>query len=152
MSATEAAVRVDAPAINAPAESEADRLRRQILAIVVPEPRKMSYQEFLAWLDEDTLAEWVDGEVVLMSPAKREHQNVADFLLRTIADYVEAKGLGEVISAPFQMKLERGREPDLIFVATEHLPQLQETFLDGPADLVVEVASEESRSRDRGEK
>ena len=33
--------------------------------------RKLSYKEFLAWADEDTLAEWVDGEVVMHSPASR---------------------------------------------------------------------------------
>jgi hypothetical protein len=29
---------------------------------------KMTYEQFLQWLDEDTWAEWVDGEVYLMSP------------------------------------------------------------------------------------
>lgn len=151
MSAAEATIQEKGPPVP-PEESEADRLRRQILEIVAPKPRKLTYEEFLATLDEDTLAEWVDGEIVRMSPAKRGHQNIADFLLRVIADYVEVKGLGEVISAPFQMKLERGREPDLLFVAKEHLERLKEQFLDGPADLVVEIASDESRSRDRGEK
>lgn len=32
-------------------------------------PSGMTYQEFLDWLDEDTRAEWVDGQVILMSPA-----------------------------------------------------------------------------------
>lgn len=50
------------------------------------------------------------------------------------------------------MKLERGREPDLLVVAHEHLARLRETYLDGPADLVVEIISPESAQRDRGEK
>jgi Uma2 family endonuclease len=50
------------------------------------------------------------------------------------------------------MKLEHGREPDLLFVAQEHLKRLKETHLDGPADLAVEVVSPESVGRDRGEK
>ena len=51
------------------------------------------------------------------------------------------------------MKLEHsGREPDLLFVAQEHLERLEETHLDGPADLVVEVVSPESAERDRGTK
>lgn len=45
-----------------------------------------------------------------------------------------------------------GREPDLFFVATPHRDRLKETYLDGPADLVVEIVSPESRLRDRGEK
>ncbi len=32
-------------------------------------PLRMTYEEFLAWADEDTLAEWVEGEVIMTSPA-----------------------------------------------------------------------------------
>ena len=125
-----------------------------------PEPRRkeapagerMTYEEFLAWCDEDTWAEWVDGEVIVFSPAHRQHQAVSDFLGSVFRIYVETRDLGVVISAPFQMKMERGREPDLLFVAREHLERLQETYLEGPADLVVEIVSPESRLRDRGEK
>ena len=44
-------------------------------------PGRMTFEEFLAWADEDTRAEWVDGEVVPLTPASRRHQLVADFLL-----------------------------------------------------------------------
>ena len=66
--------------------------------------------------------------------------------------YVETHSLGVIRPAPFQMKLEQGREPDLLFVASEHLKRLKETYLDGPADLVVEIVSPESVGRDRGTK
>lgn len=45
-----------------------------------------------------------------------------------------------------------GREPDLLFVATENLDRLQKNHLAGPADLAVEIISPESRARDRDEK
>lgn len=118
-------------------------------------PLQMSYEEFLDWCDEDTLAEWVDGQVIMTSPASYRHQVVVDFLLKTLGVYVEQRGLGLVISAPFQMKLSiprSGREPDVLFITTEHLNRLKGTYLDGPADLAVEVVSQESRLRDRGEK
>ena len=130
-------------------------LRREILESLLrlPRPRRMTYEEFLAWADEDTLAEWVDGEVVMYSPASLAHQRVVAFLAQIMGAYVESRELGLVILAPFQMKLAgSGREPDLMFVATEHLDRLRETHLDGPADLVVEILSPESMGRDRGEK
>ena len=117
--------------------------------------RKLSFEEFLAWCDEDTWAEWVDGRVVMVSPASRRHQDLADFLTSILRIYVESRGLGLVLSAPFLMRLPNipsGREPDLIFVAAAHRDRLKETYLDGPADLVVEIVSPESRLRDRGEK
>lgn len=130
-------------------------LRRRLLAVLETpvEPLRLTYDEFLAWADEDTLAEWVDGEVIMTSPASRQHQTIADFLLKVMGTIAENRQLGVVISAPFQMKIERsGREPDVMFVANEHLDRFRENHLEGPADLVVEIISPESIGRDRGEK
>ena len=44
------------------------------------------------------------------------------------------------------------RLPDLLFVAREHLDRLERTRLAGPADLVVEVISDDSVARDQVEK
>jgi len=44
-------------------------------------PDKMTYEEFLAWADEDTHAEWIDGEVIFLSPASNRHQDLAEFLI-----------------------------------------------------------------------
>jgi Uma2 family endonuclease len=110
----------------------------------------MTYEEFLAWADEDTLAEWVDGQVIVNSPANAKHQRLLRFLLRVLAGYVDVQGAGEVFEAPFQMKLPRsGREPDLLYVATAHLARVRPTYVDGPADLVVEIISPDSVERDR---
>lgn len=120
-----------------------------------PPSGKLTYEEFLDWCDEDTLAEWVDGEVVMTSPASLAHQSLVRFLLVLMHTIAEHYGLGVVIPAPFQMRLHdprRGREPDILFVAREHLDRLRPTYLDGPADLVVEITSPESFSRDRGDK
>jgi len=132
-----------------------DDLRRDLLEVLLapPQQRKMTYAEFLAWADEDTLAEWEDGEVIMSSPASKRHQEISSFLDQLLSIYVEVHDLGAVIPPPFQMKLEHsGREPDLLFVAQEHLERLKETHLDGPADLVVEIVSPESAERDRGTK
>jgi Uma2 family endonuclease len=120
-----------------------------------PLPIGLSFEEFLAWLDEDARAEWVDGEIVLMSPARAEHQRLSGFLFRLLAFFVERHGLGEIFSAPFLMRLATrpsGREPDSIFVAAEHADRVRDTYLDGPADLVIEIVSPDSDRRDRVEK
>ena len=121
----------------------------------LPGARGMSYAEFLDWCDEDTLAEWVDGEVIMASPASAVHQTLVGFLLSILEIYVEQRELGQVIAAPFQMKTGPelpGREPDLLFIARENLGRLKGVYLDGPADLAIEVVSPASRLRDRGEK
>jgi Uma2 family endonuclease len=137
-----------------PLTDEASLLRRMHeISLEKPEPQRMNYNEFLASVDEDTLAEWVDGEVVMYTPASRQHQMLLSFLERVLGIFVELNNLGIVIIAPFQMRLaQSGREPDLLFVDRANVDRLKETHLDGPADLVVEVTSPESMGRDRGEK
>lgn len=115
--------------------------------------RKLTYEEFLEWLDEDIRAEWVDGEVILMSPISGDHQDLGLFLLPLVKIFVEARQLGVVRYEPFQMKTGPdlpGRSPDLLFVANANLSRLKSSVLEGPADLVVEIISPDSR--DRGEK
>ncbi len=132
-----------------------DGLRRRLLeALLSPTgPHKFTYEEFLNWADEDSLAEWVDGEIIVTTPASMKHQDIEQFLNHMVDLYVRKKDLGKVILPPFQMKLEHsGREPDLIFISKEHLGRLKATYLDGPADLVVEIASPEIVARDRGDK
>lgn len=135
------------------------QLQNALMGSTPGAPPHMTYEEFLVWADEDTLAEWValpdtdEGEVIMTSPASTRHQLLGDFLLKVLGTYVEVHDLGVALSAPFQMKLAySGREPDLLFVATAHMDRLKDTYLDGPADLVVEIASPESLERDRGAK
>jgi Uma2 family endonuclease len=116
---------------------------------------KMTYEEFLAWADEDTWAEWVNGEVIILTPVSKQHQDLALFLAALLRFFVEARQLGLVLTPPFQMKTGLdlpGREPDIIFIVREHLDRLRDTYLDGPADLAVEIISRDSRARDRGDK
>ena len=130
-------------------------LRRRLLDVLLApsQPVHMSYEEFLDWADEDTLAEWVEGEVIVTSPASEPHQNLVGFLSSVLRTFVEQHELGQLLVAPFQMKLETsGREPDLLFIGSDRLDRVHRTYLDGPADLAIEIVSPESAGRDRGEK
>ncbi len=116
---------------------------------------KISYEEFLEWTGEDQHVEWVAGEVVPMSPISDRHQQIGAYLLTLIQLYANMRRLGEVRYEPFQMKTGPnlpGRSPDILFVAKTNRARLKKTFLDGPADLAVEIISPESRARDRGDK
>lgn len=118
-------------------------------------PLRMTWEEYLDWMDEDKHAEWVNGEVIMHSPVSTRHDDLDGFLSALLRFYVEEKKLGRVGGEPFLMKVSPdlpGRLPDIFFVATANLSRIKENLLNGPADLVVEIISPESRSRDRGEK
>jgi Uma2 family endonuclease len=115
----------------------------------------MSYDEFLALGDDTTHAEWVGGEAILIMPPNIRHQDIVSFLITLLRLFVDSLNLGRVLAAPTEMRLIPGqlsREPDILFVARDSLPRLTGQRLEGPADLVVEVVSEESATRDRRDK
>jgi Uma2 family endonuclease len=114
----------------------------------------LSYEQFLEAMGEEHV-EWVHGEIVEMAPISDEHQDLGLFLLAVLRPFVEFHRLGKLRYEPFQMKTGPdlpGRSPDILFVAAANLSRLQRTFLDGPADVVAEIISPDSQSRDRGEK
>jgi len=116
---------------------------------------RMSYDEYLTWTGEDIHAEWVNGEVIVHMPPKPRHQQAVAFLLRLIGQFIELYQLGRLLPAPLEMRATPegpAREPDLLFIAQGHLERLTETRLSGPADLVVEVISDDSVARDRADK
>ncbi len=115
----------------------------------------MTYDEFLAWADEDIHAEWVDGEVTVFVPPSIRHQDLVLFLGTLLSWYARALNLGRVVVAPFEMRLgpdRPSREPDILFVAGSHADRLSSARLDGPADLVIELISDSSVARDRDDK
>jgi Uma2 family endonuclease len=121
-------------------------------AMPLSAPLRMTFEEFLEWGD-GIRAEWVSGEVEVMRPVSREHQLIGGFLFTVLRSFVEARQSGEVFDQTFVMKLGpgqlSGREPDVMFVAKAGLSRLRDTYLDGPAELVVEIVSPESITRDR---
>jgi Uma2 family endonuclease len=130
-------------------------LRRQSPDYVPPPPAPVSWDDFLAWAPDDWRVEWVDGEIIEMSPATDEHQRVAGFLYFVLWAFVAQHGLGEVFQPPFLMRLparRTGREPDVLFVSAAHRDRITPTYIAGPADLVVEVISPESVRRDQRQK
>jgi len=117
--------------------------------------RRLTFEEFLARADEDTRAEWVDGVVEVIDVPTIEHQRLMKFLAMLLDLFVSARRLGEVCLPPYPMRLATrpsGREPDVRFVAAARRDRLTSQFLDGPADLVIEIISEGSVGRDRGDK
>jgi len=113
---------------------------------------QLTYSDFLKSYD-GMFAEWVDGKVTVTPPASLIHQNALGFLKVVLDIFVEEHGLGIVLGAPFQMKLEKsGREPDIFFVAHKNTGRLHNMYFEGPADAAVEIVSPESGERDRGRK
>ncbi|MEP6924054.1 MAG: Uma2 family endonuclease [Pyrinomonadaceae bacterium] len=118
-------------------------------------PQRLTWEEYLRFGEENTLAEWIDGRVIMLFSGSTRHQEIVGFLQTVVGLFSETHDLGRVFIAPYAMKLNpqrRGREPDVLFVSREREHLIERTFLNGAADLVVEIVSPESVERDSVQK
>ena len=120
----------------------------------LPPSRRLTEEEFLNWCDEDTKAEWVDGKVILMSPANVMHILLSGFFYRVLADFVDHHRLGNAFHADLMIRVYGGRLriPDLSFVTNDRMSIVGDQLCDGAPDLLVEVVSPDSIDRDWHEK
>lgn len=140
-------------------------------ALVIPELTEAQIREMVAAISDNVIAvgvsadeymekyaaefcEWVNGVVIKM-PSNEIHDGLFRYLLALIGAYLEMRPIGKLRQAAFVMRINKQsprREPDLQVILNEHLQRLKTTFVDGPADLCIEIVSPESVERDHGDK
>jgi Uma2 family endonuclease len=115
---------------------------------------KLTYGDLLALPDDGKRHELIDGEHYVTATPTLRHQRVLGNLHWPLRGFVHARKLGEVLFAPFDVLFSASDvlEPDLLFVAQHRLSILEERFVRGAPDLVVEVLSPSTRGRDAGVK
>jgi Uma2 family endonuclease len=115
----------------------------------------MSYEVFLAWAPDGFRTEWTDGEGIVYATTSDRHQALILLVASLLDGFGRLFDLGRVGTAPYPMILRPGgphREPDVLFVRAAHLDRWTRDRLHGPADLAVEVLSEDTAREDRGRK
>ena len=120
---------------------------------VVPMP----YEDYLALPDHVHtlgLVEWVHNEAIFHMPPNISHQNITTFLAALLRFYVQFFKLGQIFASPIEVKLAEGisREPDVVFVLNRHLSRVTAQRIEGAPDLIVEIISPESVTRDLDQK
>lgn len=103
--------------------------------------------------NEDFKCEFIDGVLIVHSPATLDHERITAFMLRLLANHAERNRLGQVYgsNAVMQIRLRRF-SPDISFLSTAGESRIMDGRVIGPMDLVVEVLSSSTRAYDRGEK
>jgi len=110
---------------------------------------RFTYSDYLQ-LPEDKRHEILDGELYEMAAPNTRHQRVSRNLMMALIQHVQASDLGEIFVAPYDVILseENVVQPDQLFVRKERLGIIGELNISGSPDLVVEILSPGTRSKD----
>ena len=102
--------------------------------------------------ENDKRYEVIDGDLYVSPPPLWVHQLQLNRLNRRVTTWVEDHNLGYVVTAPTGVILddENGVEPDLLVISHGRAHIITRRGVEGAPDLVVEVLSESTESRDRG--
>lgn len=120
-------------------------------AEVIP---KLTYEQFRQLPDDGKQYELICGEVHLTPAPNTWHQLASENLSNSLGNFVREKKLGRIAYAPIDVKLseETALEPDLIFVSNARAGIIQDNFIAGAPDQVVEILSLSTAAHDRATK
>ncbi len=110
--------------------------------------------KFYDELTEDRKWEFINGEVVLHSPAQNRHNRVIIRLGRLLSVWVDHQRLGQVTTEKTLCQFPRNDyEPDIVFFGLEKAHRIRpEEMLHPVPDFVVEALSPSTEKNDRGVK
>jgi Uma2 family endonuclease len=111
-------------------------------------------QRFYAEMSDEHKMEFIEGEVILHSPARNWHLVARKHIMALLDLYVRIHKLGEVRDEKCLCVFPRNDyEPDIVFFGPEKAAAIQPDTLKFPVpDLAVEILSESTAARDRGVK
>ena len=111
-------------------------------------------QKFYEEVTDDGKWEFIDGQVVMHSPAMNRHLHAVKHMTQFLDLHVRRQGLGVVHSEKCMCRFPRNDyEPDVVFFSAEKAAGFEaRTMLFPPPDFVVEVLSESTARHDRGVK
>ncbi len=117
----------------------------------VAEGEQQRREKFTEELSDDTKAEFINGQIVVHSPARRIHLDVSFFVTNLLGNFVMRNGLGVVFKEKCFVRCTRNDcEPDVCFFGTAKSEGWEnDTEIFPPPDLVVEILSPSTARNDR---
>ena len=118
------------------------------------EMEKQKRAEFIEQLDETKKVEFINGEIIMQTPARNKHIEVSDRLFFLIYSYLIKNRFGKVKHEKTLISLTRNDyEPDICFWKNEKATLFTPEQIRFPApDFIVEVISNSTKKYDRGVK
>jgi Uma2 family endonuclease len=124
-----------------------------IMAALAQEKSYYTYADVLEW-DEDVRAEIIDGDIFMIAPPVRFHQDIIWEMSRQFGNFLQGKPC-KGYAAPFGVRLfplddqsdDTYVEPDMVVVCDSS--KLDAKGCNGAPDLIIEVLSPSTARQDR---
>lgn len=117
---------------------------------------KLTFEEFQNLPEHDEGRYELDEGELLVTPSPTfQHNRIRERIARRLSDFVENQQLGEVtIESDFRLGPDTVRNPDVAFVTTAHLGQIDvnRSPVEGAPALVVEIISPANTAQDNAKK
>ncbi|TAE19652.1 MAG: Uma2 family endonuclease [Bacteroidetes bacterium] len=94
------------------------------------------------------------NNTLFIEPSSVTYQIVSNDIACEITNFVTKKELGEVLRAPMDTKFDEDNllQPDIMFIAVTRYDILEENYINGAPDIVVEIISPANKKQEREEK
>ena len=111
---------------------------------------KFTYRDYLL-LPEQDRRELIEGDFHMVPAPNIRHQTISLNLGLVLANFVRDNGLGDVFLAPTDVALDNLNvvQPDILYISNERRGIITENNISGAPDLVIEILSPSTASRDR---
>ena len=103
--------------------------------------------------DDGNRYEAIGGELYMTAAQTYRHQRVSMHLVRALDRLLNEPGRGHALFGPIGVEFpatDEGVQPDLLFVSNERRGIISDDCIRGAPDLMVEILSPSTASRDRG--
>jgi len=114
----------------------------------------LTYEDFLRFPDDGNRYEIIGGEKYVSGAPTFRHQQVLQRINRAIQRHLDGSGRGDLVTAPLAVKLSPHDifQPDLMVLLPDRADIIAADGIHGAPNLVVEVTSGSTETRDRGVK
>jgi len=106
---------------------------------------KYTYEDYLH-MPEDKRFELIGGVLILVPAPKPKHQKISIRLEFLLMKYNEENNVGDIYHAPTDVYFDEENvvQPDILFVSSNRLDIIEENYIKGAPDLVIEIVSPSS--------
>ena len=104
------------------------------------------YADLAGFPDDNLRREIIDGELIVTAAPVTRHQRAVLNIAAALLGYQKQHG-GQVFPAPTDVYLSDDNvvEPDVLFVSAEYVDRVEDRYVKGSPDLVVEISSPSTR-------